>query len=154
MTDRDVLQRVKDAFAGATRPEHYTKHTHCDECREIDQVLSAKKRDAWTGDDFRDINVLPLLTSEAFRYCFPSLVRLALADDRVLGWVMNILGMPIAKGEHVLAIPHIRYFNTAEIRATSAFVVHVCDSRRHLFEHPSGQQQTKRLLRHWQADVY
>lgn len=154
MTEPYVIQRVECAFEKAVRPQHFTKHTHCDKCLKIDLALSARDRATWTAKDWLDVGELPLLTAEAFRYCFPSLVRCALADDAVLGLIMNILQIPIAKGTHVLSIPHVRHFSAEEVKATADFIRHVSDTRPHLFEQPARRLAMKRTLRNWQADVY
>jgi hypothetical protein len=83
LTDDDVLALVTRAFQDVARPEHFTNHTHCDECWEHDDLL--RDRDLTTLD-IRDVgsqawNPITMATPHGFAYYFPALVRLALAPQ-------------------------------------------------------------------------
>lgn len=80
--DADVLAAVRAAFAGCPRPEHFTNHTHCQECAEYDELLQARAPDTLTIEDIGNVASDPIcfVGDAGFAYFFPGLARLALAD--------------------------------------------------------------------------
>lgn len=93
-SDADILQRVRQAFAGCRRPVHFTNFTHCEECAEHNEVLRAHDTQTLGIDQVGTIGWDPIcfITAEGFAYYFPALARLALAEpDHAHGWYGNQL---------------------------------------------------------------
>src|SRR5690242_13994900 len=79
-SDDDILEVVRQAFAVCPRPEHFTDFTHCEECREHDDLLRSRDVDSLRGEDVGNPGWDPLCftSAEGFAYFFPALARLAL----------------------------------------------------------------------------
>ena len=62
------------------RPEHFTNHRHCNECREHDELLSDRTHAALSIADVgsQAWNPITMTTPAAFAYWLPALARLAL----------------------------------------------------------------------------
>jgi hypothetical protein len=78
--DGVVLKRIWDAFGPVERPEHFTNHTHCDECHEHDELLRARDRHTLSITDVGSMawNPITMCTPRGFAYYMPALARLAL----------------------------------------------------------------------------
>jgi hypothetical protein len=87
LSDADVIARVRDAFSAVQRPEHFTNHTHCDECREHDELLQQRTHETLAIEDVgsQAWNPITMCTPEAFAYWLPALARLAL-EPMPSGW--------------------------------------------------------------------
>lgn len=81
--DEAVLALVDTAFDGVDKPEHFTNHTHCDECQEHDDTLRARTRETLRRSDLGNSGWDPITFSSAqgIGYYFPSLARFALLPD-------------------------------------------------------------------------
>lgn len=78
--DEAVLREVAQAFATIGKPEHFTDFTHCEECREHDNTLRARTRDALRREDLGHAGWDPVnfCDGEGIGYLFPALARFAL----------------------------------------------------------------------------
>lgn len=87
MTDAEVRALVTDAFKSVPRPDHLTDHTHCDECREHDEVLRGRDLDSLVISDVdsQAWNPITMATPQGFAYYLPALDRLAL-EPMPQGW--------------------------------------------------------------------
>jgi hypothetical protein len=86
--DADILESVRAAFAGCPRPEHFTNHTHCQECAEYDEFLRARTPDTLHIEDVGTPGTaMCFVDPVGFAYFFPGLARLALDDAAdFYGW--------------------------------------------------------------------
>ena len=80
LTDEGVLALVAAAFSDVVRPEHFTNHTHCDECWEHDELLRERDLDTLSIQDVgsQAWNPITMATPTGLAYYFPALARLAL----------------------------------------------------------------------------
>ena len=88
-SDADILQTIKQAFAGCRRPDHFTDYVHCEECAEHDEVLRSRDVDTLQIEDVGNPGWDPICftSPEGFAYYLPALTRLALAEpDYAHGW--------------------------------------------------------------------
>jgi hypothetical protein len=81
VTTEQILALIDRAFRDCARPEHFTNHTHCDECSEHDDLLRSRDRDTLSMEDVGNAGWDPIAfcTPEAFAYYLPALARLTLA---------------------------------------------------------------------------
>jgi hypothetical protein len=79
-TAKQLLATAQHLFGNATRPQHFTNHTHCCECAEHDETLNAHTPQTIGHDELGNMAWDPICfaTEEAFLYYFPALVRLTL----------------------------------------------------------------------------
>ena len=94
MTDAEALERIREAFASAARPERFTDREHCCECAEHDDLLRARDLDSLKVEDVGNAGWDPICfaTDEAFWYFFPALSRLALEEPTTeWGWYFEPL---------------------------------------------------------------
>jgi hypothetical protein len=80
-SDEEVLALISEAFDRIERPEHFTNHTHCDECWEHDELLRDRDRDTLAIEDVgsQAWNPITMATPLGFAYYLPALARLALS---------------------------------------------------------------------------
>lgn len=101
-SDADILQTIKQAFAGCRRPDHFTNYPHCEECAEHDEVLRSRDVDTLQIEDVGNVGSDPICfaSPEGFAYYLPALARLAL-DEPVEphGWYgRHLLSNLVADG--------------------------------------------------------
>jgi hypothetical protein len=81
-SDDEVIARTYSVFAAAPRPDHFTNHRHCEECKDYDDFWLPITRESLSADDIGDCwTAVTFLQPEGFRYVLPALVRLALEDE-------------------------------------------------------------------------
>jgi len=82
LSDHLVLLQFRQAFADCRRPQHFTNHTHCEECAEHDQVLRSRDIDSLRIEHVGNPGWDPIcfISPEGFAYYLPALARLALAE--------------------------------------------------------------------------
>lgn len=80
LLDAEILGLFTAAFGAIERPEHFTNHTHCDECWEHDEVLRSRTRETLSIEDVgsQAWNPITMATPQGFAYYLPALARLAL----------------------------------------------------------------------------
>lgn len=87
--DSQILEGIRRAFAGRSRPDHFTNHLHWEECAGHDEVLCLRDLDTLSIADAANPGWDPIcfISQEGFRYYFPALARLTLAEpDEQCGW--------------------------------------------------------------------
>jgi len=92
--DAAILDAVAQAFAAIERPEHFTNHTHCDECWEHDELLRARDLDTLSIADVGSMawNPITFAQPQGFAYYMPALARLALEPmPKDLDWYGYII---------------------------------------------------------------
>jgi hypothetical protein len=77
-----IIRKAEEVFSGIERPEHFTNHTHCCECRDHDDELqpftpatiprSALGHMGWDPITF--------CTDQGFRYFLPGMIRIVLTE--------------------------------------------------------------------------
>ena len=84
MTDAEVISLLDAAFAGCSRPDHFTNYVHCCECAEHDALLRTRNRDTLQLQDVGNPGWDPLCftSAEGLLYFMPSLGRLALSPPK------------------------------------------------------------------------
>jgi hypothetical protein len=83
--DAEIIAEVTRVFASLPRPEHFTDHTHCDECCEHDELLQQRTLETLAIEDVgsQAWNPITMCTPRAFAYWLPALARLALDPEPV-----------------------------------------------------------------------
>lgn len=89
-TDPEIIDLVGTAFGTEPRPAHFTDYTHCCECAEHDDLLSARDILSLSLEDVNNAGWDPIcfITAEGFRYYLPALVRLALESAAPYNWYL------------------------------------------------------------------
>lgn len=89
LSEDDVLAAIDAAFGGVRKPEHFTDHTHCEECAEHDETLRTHDRGTLRICHVGNAGWDPLCftSPQGKAYYMPTLARLALAPAREpYGW--------------------------------------------------------------------
>jgi hypothetical protein len=75
-----LLDQAQQLFGDVPRPEYFTDHSHCCECADHNNTLSAHTPETIGIDELGNMAWDPICfaTEEAFLYYFPALVRLTL----------------------------------------------------------------------------
>ena len=128
--DSEVLGRVRQAFATVVRPEHFTDHTHYDECHEHDETLRARDLDTLSFDDMGNgaWDPITMATPVAFAYYLPALARIALDEPHpTWGWFGPQLSWQLERDER----RNERWLacNEAQRAAVAALLEHIIDTR-------------------------
>ena len=81
--DRQIIAAMTRAFELVGRPAHFTHHTHCEECREHDELLQQRTLETLAIEDVgsQAWNPVTMCTPRAFAYWLPALARLALEPE-------------------------------------------------------------------------
>jgi hypothetical protein len=75
MNFNEAIAGIDNAFAGATRPEHFTNYTHCCECSEEDIRWSEATRDSIEAERYPETLGISFLTRDGFHYFMPAFAR-------------------------------------------------------------------------------
>jgi hypothetical protein len=153
-SDADILQTIKQAFAGCLRPEHFTDYKHCDECAEHDEVLRSRDVDTLQIEDVGNPGWDPICftTSEGFTYYFPALARLALAEpDYAHGWyrtqlLFHLVGDGRKNRRFLACTPEQR-------RAAFQFLQHLVETRATLADEHCSTDDLFQALEIWSDKI-
>ena len=88
-TDAEVLAQIDAAFGSVPKPEHFTDHTHCEECAEHDETLRSHDRESLEVRHVGNPGWDPLAFSspQGIAYYIPTLARFALSPPTYdFGW--------------------------------------------------------------------
>ncbi len=143
-----IITRAEQVSAKLARPEHFTDHKHCCECREHDGELqpytpgniprSALGTMAWDPITF--------CTDEAFRYFLPGLIRIVLTEDGEGNYYEQFLW-------HVNAVPggHDRYAicSREEREVVAMALTWLLDNRSEEIEQECSAQLLLHALERW-----
>ena len=131
LSDAEIIEHTKQAFSSAGRPEHFTDFTHCEECLEHDELLRSRDLDSLKLEDVGNPGWNPVcfITPQGFRYYFPALARLALADPTYeFDWYLPQLLFHLTYDGP--QSPHLQFCSRQQRRAVAAFLRHMAESRR------------------------
>jgi hypothetical protein len=148
--DSDILQTIRAAFASCARPEHFTDYTHCEECREHDELLRNHDLDTLTREAVGHAGWDPIcfISPEGFAYYFPALARLALVppNDQQDWYLPQLLFHLRHNGHHNERFCHC----SLEQRSVVAmFLKHVIDTRPKLLDQHCSVEDAKCVLKIW-----
>jgi hypothetical protein len=81
MTEKELIEEALVLFPESYRPDHFTNHNHCEECRDHDKTLLAHTRENISYEELGNPAWDPIcfVNEDGFKYYFPALIRLALA---------------------------------------------------------------------------
>ncbi len=125
-TDAGILAAIEVAFRDAPKPEHFTNHTHCEECAEHDQLLRRKDRDTLQIEDVGNIGWQPIsfCSPEGMAYYMPALARLALSKPTYnYGWYGETLAIHLSSNGRENAF--LRYCNDDQRKAVANLLRHL-----------------------------
>lgn len=162
--DQEILRSVEKAFADCPRPEHFTNHTHCEECAEHDAALQPFTPQTLTFEALGHAGwgPLPFMTPQAIAHFMPGLVRLVLdgepeefvydparASNHVREWigplVLNALrrdGPDNALMQHCLP---------AQKLAIAGFLGHLLETRAAIIDVEGEADTVLALIAQWSA---
>lgn len=149
--DERVLQRINQAFADVSKPEHFADHTHCSECAEHDTVLRSRTRETLRREDLGNgWDPVSFSNAQGIAYLFPALARFALLPDvwRDHDWY----------GSQLLS--HLRWEGSdnrflawcspIQREVVYAFVRHLANTRRSAIESRGDEDLLQAALSAWQ----
>lgn len=125
-TDAEILAAIDAAFRDALKPEHFTHHTHCEECAEHDQLLRRRDRDTLQMEDVGNIGWQPIsfCSPEGMAYYMPALARLALSKPTYdYGWYGDTLAIHLSSNGSGNAF--LRYCNHLQRKAVADLLRHL-----------------------------
>ncbi len=76
-----ALALIDQTFLDTMRPKHFTNHTCCEECKELDDHLLAFSLRSFRARDYEYCDPLPLILPEAIVYLVPFLARCMLRTN-------------------------------------------------------------------------
>jgi len=154
-SDVDILQRVRQAFAGCRRPEHFTNFTHCEECAEHDEVLRSRDIDTLRIEDVGNPGWDPIsfTSPEGFAYYLPALARLALAKPvEPHGWYGGQLLFHLCsdgrRNERLLAC------TPEQRRAVVEFLQHIAETRASLADSELRADDLFQAIEIWSDETH
>src|SRR5437899_12436186 len=153
--DDEMLEEVRRAFRDCRRPQHFTNFTHCEECREHDEVLCSHDVDSITIDQLGSPGWDPIcyISAEGFAYYFPAFARLALqAPDPKWGWYAPQLFFHLQNDGS--SPSRWEYFTPTQREVVVRLLHHIIESRVELLdstrdrseEHTSELQSLRHLV--------
>ena len=82
MTSDEIIDEAFAVFGAVERPEHFTNHEHCPECKEHDDTLLAFDPRSITREALGGMGWDPITftTDDGFRYYLPGLIRIVLTE--------------------------------------------------------------------------
>lgn len=148
-TDAEVRQSIQVAFGRAKKPVHFTNYTHCEECREHDDLLRARDVHSLKISDIDNPGWDPIcyISPEGFAYYFPAFVRLTLENGKD-SYLSQLLFHLTYQGKEN---KHLRNFSREQRSAVAAFLEHIADAHLDIIEHQlcNADLETARIL--WSA---
>lgn len=154
--DAAVLAEVRAAFARCERPEHFTDHTHCEECAEHDELLRSRVPDTLLITDVGNPGWDPLcyVDSAGFGYFFPGLARLALAaPDPEHGWYVPQLLFHLTYAPDGEVNRHLLGFSPYQRRAVAALLRHIAETRPQLADECGCSDDLTYAVDLWSAEA-
>jgi hypothetical protein len=151
MTDDEVLNILRQAFASVQRPEHFTDHPGCSECAEHDETLQQRDHDSLSYDDVGSAgwNPITMCQPQAFAYWLPALARIALAPEHPQwGWY----GEQLFRSELRWDGPRNwrwAYCTPEQRRGVATLIEHVIDTRAALIREYDIEHEMLEVLEIW-----
>lgn len=102
MTAELIIRKAFEVFSKIERPEHFTNHAHCCECKEHDNVLLAYTPDTITRDALGHMGWDPITftTDYGFRYYLPGLIRIVLTESANESYYEQFLWHTLGEGDY------------------------------------------------------
>jgi hypothetical protein len=150
--DQPILERIDQAFAEVTKPEHFTDYTHCPECEDHDNVLRARSRETLRRDDLGSAGWDPInfSTEQGIAYLFPALARFALLPDvwRHRDWYGSQLLFHLSwdGGSNRF----LTWCSPAQRDAVYGLLKHLSETRRTIIERGGDEDLLQAALSAWQ----
>ena len=145
--DTDIREKVRVTFRKGRKPGHFTNHSHCDECKEHDDVLRARNVNTLTIQDVGNPGWDPIcyISPEGFEYYFPAFVRLTLAAPResYLSQFLFHLAYEGARNRH------FRHFAPQQREVVVAFLRHVLENHRDIVEEQDCEDELQFAISVW-----
>jgi hypothetical protein len=100
LSHKTLIEEATAIFGKVARPEHFTDYTHCFECAEHDDILSAHAPDTITREALGHAGWDPMTfaTDTGFRYYLPALIRMALTQEGDSYYIDQFLSQLIRDG--------------------------------------------------------
>ena len=154
LTDEEVLALAVTAFQGVPRPGRVNSCL-CDECRELDELLSHRDNDTLDASDL-DFSE-SLLSTDALRFFMPGLIRLCLRPDAVAdgrlydNFVYSTLGQPVSKKNPPKHHPRFPVLTKEQTTVVLAFLEHLDRTRYNTEE--GRPRELRRAIDNWRNFV-
>ena len=150
-TDAHIIMAVVTAFASVERPQHFGNYAHCEECQELEALLSAHDRDTLTVDqvDIPWLNPIAFSAIQGKAYYLPNLVRFALEDSTASYWPRLIECLEGDGPNNAL----IAYCCEKQRLAIVGFLEHFIETRATCIEAHDCTDQVLRTHGHWAGVV-
>ena len=149
MIESELLNKVSRAFSAVPKPTRFTR-CGCAECRVLNAALIHRTSESLTEVDLRHSSCL--LSSEAFQYLVPGLVRLSLTsgarDSDLADHFLAELCAPISKDAALECLPRATSFTAQQKAAVLAFLVYIRDNTDWEYGQPS--REIIRGIKNWQ----
>lgn len=149
-SDAEILHAVHLAFAGCSRPEHFTDFTHCEECAEHDDLLRSRDLDTLCLEDIGNPGWDPIcfISPAGFAYYLPALLRLALAEpDHAHDWYGSSLFFHLCldgkQNARLLAC------TPAQRRVVVEFLCHLAETRAALIDASLCTEELLQAMELW-----
>lgn len=152
-TDIEVLETVRRAFANVVRPEHFTNHTHCDECWEHDELLCARDLASLAIEDVGSMawNPITMARPQAFAYYLPALTRLSLEPmPEKLDWYGYIILFELRRDGP--RNERWQYCSPEQRRVVAGFLEHLYATRTSEIEVYQCEYELLEVLEIWSDD--
>ena len=153
-TDAQVVAEIDAAFGALGKPEHFTNFTHCEECREHDDLLRQRDRSTLLISDVGNICWQPISFSspEGVAYYMPALARLALAEPTYeYGWYADTLQIHLSSdGENNRLL---QFCNPTQRKAVAVLLEHLNVSRASFEERMTTREEMEATRALWESKV-
>jgi hypothetical protein len=149
MTDNELYLLVNQAFAVASRPEHFANYTHCPECKEHDDLWRSRNLDTLEVGDINNPGWQPVcfLTPEGWLYYFPAFVRLTLENPQDSFLEQFLFFLPRVTDED------FSLFNYEQKTVVLTFLRHVRDNHKDLVEYEGLEGELQNAIVAWEKVV-
>jgi hypothetical protein len=148
--DREMLEKLQQAFQDCPRPEHFTNFDHCEECAEHDRTLLSRTPDTLKIEDVGNPGWEPMcFTAPAgFAYYLPSLARIVFEEPPYgYCWYGNQLFWHLISD----GPGNARYLHCSpeQRKAVTGFVKHLIETRAEQIEAECVEDDAIRALEIW-----
>lgn len=149
-TDSEVLAAIDAAFAGVSKPEHFTNYKHCEECAEHDETLRMHDRSTLLVSHVGNPGWDPLCFTSPHgkAYYMPTLARFALdPPTHQHGWYGDQLLFHLYADGADNAL--IKYCNAEQRTAVAALLAHFVETRASSIEALAREDELLRAYEFW-----
>jgi len=127
MTKDEIIAEAVKLFSDVARPEHFTNHEHCPECKDHDEELLAFNPSSITREALGTMGWDPITftTDQGFRYYLPGLIRVVLTETGDDSYYEQFLWHVIGSGDY----ERIKACTTAEKEVVGKVLQFLLESR-------------------------